>query len=115
MSLQDQIVADAATVFCNVDDFAEVVTYWPRSGSPRTIAAVVIREQTAVLEQDVQTNAPVFQVHVANSLTLGISSTELDCGGDQIELAPRDGKPPERRSITEVLEQDRGMLVLQCR
>jgi len=121
VTLQDQIVTDGATVFCNLDDFAETVTYYPYhfiddvAREPRVISAVVIREQIAVFSEDGDTVTPVFEVHVINSSTTGISSDELDLGGDQIELPPRDGKPAEKRTITLLTTQDTGMLVLQCR
>lgn len=121
MTLRDSITADALAVFCNTDDFAEVVTYYPHRfygdavREPRQIKAVVFREQITALTEDVQTNLPVFQIHVANDPVDGISSTELDTGGDQIELSPRDGEPTQRRSITQLITQDHGMLVLECR
>jgi hypothetical protein len=121
MSLRDVIAADALTVFCNTGDFAEIVTYYPHRffgeavRPARAIKAVVIREQIETLSEDVITNAPSFEVHVANSSTLGISSDEIDTGGDQIEFPPRDGKTAERRTITRLVTQDNGMLVLECR
>jgi hypothetical protein len=119
MTLHDVILSDASAVFTNTDDFAEVVTYHARQQfggtvpTPRAINVVVIREQITSLDGD--TVSPVWQVHVANDFVLGIASTELDLGGDQIELPPRDGKTAERRTITQLLIQDHGMLVLECR
>ena len=117
MSLHDLIESDAATVFCNTSDFAEAVTYWARGASEgRAIDAVVSREQIVGFDADNnQVNLAAFQVHVANSSTLGISSSELDLGGDQIAFPPRDGKTAVRKSITQLLVQDHGMLVLECR
>lgn len=119
MTLKDMIDADAITVFTSTDDFAEVVTYYARQQfggavpAARAINAVVIREQIASLDSD--TVNPVWQVHVANDNERGISSAELDLGGDQIELPPRDGKTAEKRTITQLIIQDHGMLVLECR
>lgn len=115
MTLQATIAADALTVFTSTDDFAEVVTYKPRGGTARSINAVVLREQITVLAEDGDTVAPVWQVHVANDSTYGISSAELNLGGDKITLPPRDGKDAEDRSITQLMIQDVGMLVLECR
>ncbi len=115
MTLHDLIETDAVTVFCNTNDFAETVTYYPRTGSSRSIKAVVSREQIATFSPDGgQINLPSFQVHVANSSTTGISSIELDMGGDAIELPPRDGKAAVRKQIMQLLIQDHGMLVLEC-
>lgn len=121
MTLRDQITEDVLSVFLVVDDFAEVVTYYPHRfygdavREPRVIKAVVQREQTTAYSEDAVTNLPVFQIHVANDSVYGISSEELDTGGDQIELPPRDGETPQRRSILQLVTQDHGMLVLECR
>ena len=40
MGLRDQMAADAAALFFNTDDFAEVVTYTPDSGVARPITVV---------------------------------------------------------------------------
>ena len=119
MTLHDMILSDASSVFTALDDFAETVTYYPKQyfgqpvPTPRAIKAVVIRNLIQVLDSD--TVSPMWEVHVVNDSVLGISSTELDMGGDEIELPPRDGKTPERRSITQLTTQDHGMLVLECR
>lgn len=116
MTLKASIQSDASLVFCNLNEFAETVTYWKRgANSGRSINAVVIREQITAFVEDQQTNLPSFEVHVINSNSTGISSVELNTGGDQIELSPRDGKPAERKSITQLITQDEGMLVLECR
>lgn len=121
MTLHDLIAADAVTVFTSTDDFAEVITYYPHryygeaARDPRSIKAVVFREQIQLLTQDGDTVAPVWQIHVANHVTLGISSEELDLGGDQLKFPPRDGKPAETRTVTQLVGQDHGMLILECR
>ena len=120
MTLKEQIEADALTVFCNANDFAESVVYHPHrffgeeASASRTIDAIVIRESLTVLTEDGDTIVPVFFVHVANDVTNGITSDELDLGGDQIELRPREGETAERRSITRLVAHDNGMLELQC-
>lgn len=120
MSLADRMVSDAVNVFLQSDHFAEQVTYYPHryhtdaARSPRTIKAVVTRNQVASFNADEQV-LPEFEIRVANSATLGISSEELDTGGDQIEFAVRVGETPTRRTIQYVTEHDEGMLVLICR
>ena len=117
MSLHALIESDATTVFCNTSDFAESVTYWARgSSSGRAINAVVSREQIVGFDADNnQTNLAAWQIHVANDATDGIAGTELNLGGDQIAFPPRDGQAAVRKSITQLLIQDHGMLVLECR
>jgi hypothetical protein len=120
MTLKDQIDNDSSLVFTNTSDFAETVTYYPHIyfgatvRASRSISAVVFRQQVQVLGEDGDSIVPIFEVHVANDSTVGISSDELDTGGDQIEFPPRDGKDAEKRTITHLVTQDHGMLVLQC-
>lgn len=121
MTLRSMIATDAYTVFTSTDEFAEAITYYPHqyygeaAPTPRSINAVVFREQIAVLAEDGDVVAPVWQIHVANNSTYGISSDELDLGGDQLEFAPRDGEAAVKKTITQLLTQDHGMLVIECR
>ena len=118
MTLAERIVTDAVDVFLNDAHFAETVTYYPhRHGltqSPRAIKAVVIRNQVSTMNADEQI-VPEFEVRVANDSTTGISSTELNTGGDMISMSVRVGETPTKRSIQLLSEQDEGMLVLICR
>ncbi len=115
MTLHDTIIADAAGVFCNANDFAESATYHPRSGSQRSIDVIINREALAVFSQDGDTITPVFEIQVANDSTLGISSAELNLGGDMLAFAIRVGQSASSRSITKLLGHDEGMLILECR
>lgn len=118
MSLADRIVTDAVSVFLQSDHFAETVTYYPHrfgtAATPREISAVVIRNQVATFNPDEQI-IPEFEVRVANSATTGISSSELNTGGDMIKLAARVGETATKRSVQYLTEHDEGMLVLICR
>ena len=120
MSLADRIVSDAANVFLQDGHFAEEVTYYPHRfhtaavREPRTIKAVVTRNQVSVFNPDEQILTE-FEIRVANDSTTGISSAELDTGGDKIELAAKIGDTPAKRSIQYMTEHDEGMLVLICR
>lgn len=117
MTLAAAIVSDIATVFCNTSDFAEAVVYWARGAvAGRNISAVVIRQQLQTVGEDGgETLLPVWEIHVANDDTLGISSTELNLGGDQIAIPPRDGQSAVRKTILQLVTQDPGMLVFECR
>lgn len=115
MALSDLIQDDAAALI-STDDFGEAVTYKPRSGGTRSITAVVERETLQSVDEDGgETVAPLFFVHVANSSTLGIASTELNCGGDKISFPVRPGKSATDRGVVRLISQDEGMLVLECR
>ena len=115
MTLHDTIIEDANKVFANPQDFAESIVYYKRNGRSRKINAVVIREALAILPEDGDTVTPVFEIHVANDIVEGISSEELNLGGDMIAFAVRVGQAVERREIIRLLGHDEGMLYLQCR
>ncbi len=115
MSLHDTIQADAANVFCNVNDFAETVVYYKRNGLSRSVNAVIVREAFAINPEDGDTITPVFEIHVANNSETGIASEEINIGGDQLKFSPRVGQPVSRRSITRIMGHDEGMLMLECR
>ena len=115
MSLHDAIQADAINVFANPNDFAEPVTYYKKTGKARPINAVVVRDALAILPEDGDTVTPVFEIHVANDIVKGISSEELNLGGDMIAFAVRVGQAVQRRTITKLLAHDEGMLTLECR
>ena len=115
MTLHDTIKADAATVFCNADDFAEPVTYYKRDGTARVIQAVVLREGYESLAEANDAIVPVLELHVANSATLGISTSELNTGGDLIGVKMRTGQAEQIRAIVRLVSHDEGMLILQCR
>ena len=115
MTLHAIIQADASTVFCNVNDFAEVVTYYALHGTAREITVQVFRDALGVLAEDGDTVLAAWEIHVTNSKTLGISSEELNIGGDSLEFAPRVGKDKQRKSITRLIGHDEGMMILECR
>lgn len=118
MSLAERIVTDAVRVFLQDGHFPEDVTYYPHRfgtpATPRPIKAVVIRNQVSTFNPDEQI-VPEFEVRVANSATAGISSEELNTGGDKIGLAVRIGETATKRSVQTLAEHDEGMLVLICR
>ena len=115
MTLHDAIQADAINVFANQNDFAEPVVYYKKTGKARPINAVVVRDALAILPEDGDTVTPVFEIHVANDIVEGISSEELNLGGDMIAFAVRVGQAVQRRTITKLLAHDEGVLTLECR
>ena len=98
-----------------VGDFDEEVTYVPLTGDQRVIRAVVTRNVPEPIAENKKTSSPVLIVEVRNSATLGISSAEIDLGGDKISLPVRVGKTAESRPITQILSQDTGTLRLELR
>ena len=113
MTLKDMMAADVDSVFLNTDEFAEVVSYYPRySLAPRVISAVVFRMEMTPQDESGGANTPMFEVHVGNNSN-GILSTSIDLGGDMIAIPARPGMDAVKRRITSVDIQD-DMLVLTC-
>jgi hypothetical protein len=115
MSLHDMIQADSISVFCNTSDFAETATYYPRGGQGRPVNVVIIRDALALVPEDGDVVTPVSEIHVSASGTYGITSEELDIGGDSIGFEYRIGRDTRQRTITRLIGHDEGMLVLECR
>jgi hypothetical protein len=116
MTLHDVMQEDAVAVFCNLDDFAETIVYHKRDGEARSIRAVVDRQSYAGVNEDGGAYVlPLFEIHVANNATTGITSEELNLGGDFFEFADRLGRETDRRSIVRLVSHDEGMLILECR
>ena len=98
-----------------LSEFGEDVKYLPRGGGEREITAVVDREAVAEFAGSGQGQSLIIVVIVANSATTGIATSEVDTGGDKIELAMRLGETVKQRRITKIIGQDAGMLTLEVR
>ena len=84
--------------------FGEWVTYYPADGGAS-------REVLAIVERD---NAPEFVVRVRDSDVDGVSSAELDTGGDEISFPLRHGDAVARRSVVKLMDDSNGMTRLVC-
>lgn len=92
--------------------FGETVFYYRADGVTRTISGMITRESLAIIQELGGTLGASLIIEVQNSDTLGISSTELDTGGDQIGVALRVGEAASVRSIVRVLSDSGGYLRL---
>ena len=91
---------------------SEYVTYFPASGASRKIRAVVNRPGPERIAE-IGGGREVSEVLVKNSGDDGIASTEVDTGGDKIQMAARAGRVPVLMRITRVISQDAGMIKLK--
>ncbi len=115
MSFKDQLAADAESVFCNADEFAEQVTYTKRNGQSRTISAIIDRDPVSVATGG--TFMAKMLVHVPNSAA-GIQSSEVNVGGDTLTVAYRIGGAAQAFQIhwpKSGPTHDHGMLTLELR
>lgn len=115
MTLSDDIKTDFATIFGNTDDFAETITYHFRGGGSRPIAVIVTRESVSFYEGDKNTTWS-FTIEADNNCTTGVTASEMDTGGDEVELLLKKGDSvPVRRPVIKLLTQDEGALSFAVR
>ncbi len=96
-------------------NFSESITYVPASGDERTIDALIDRR---IPPQPVPPGRGVrsfLLVSVANNSTTGISSAEIDTGGDTLRLAKRLGETATTVGIAKIVSHDNGMMTLEVR
>ena len=114
MTISQSILEDDAAAM--IDDFGESVVYRPRAGGTRTITAIVSRNQPGVMAETPNGSLmPENVVAVLNDSTRGIASTEIDTGGDQIDIVPRVGQSAVTKSIVRICDHDAAMLWLEVR
>ena len=92
-----------------VREFGDTVTYRPLGGAARVVSAIIEREEVrfvSVGEVPVQT----ITVSVKDDSVFGIATTEIDTGGDQIDLPLRVGETAVTRTITRVISTENGMV-----
>ena len=96
-----------------LSQFGESITYWPRAGGSRPIEAIVEREPPAVYDASGNAVMPRAVIRVFNSCRSGISSREVNSGGDEIEMMLNIGDQlPKRMSIMVMQSQDSGVTSL---
>ncbi len=110
-SVLDGILADEADTFLAA--FGEAVTYYPKGGSSRDIIAVVDRNPVAGINGVPHGNTSKQLVRVKNDSDDGISSSEINVGGDHIKFAVRIGKTATQKRITGIQWEDVGMMYLE--
>lgn len=72
-------------------EFAEPITYLPRTGAARAINGIVNRRPPEPAYGTPLQAQPVMTIRVRNDATHGISTTEYDLGGDRVRLSLRYG------------------------
>jgi len=107
-----ELVATAAEL---LNIFGETVVYYPSGRLQRTILAIVTRQDNEKLPDLPHGRGPNITIAVANNSTIGIASSEIDTGLDQIELAVRIGQVKQNRPFARIIAQDAGFLKLEVR
>ena len=82
----------AAAVPCLFGQFGESLTYRPAGGGTRSITGMVTRDDRQAVPGLPQTaTKPTQTVVVYNDSTTGIAATEINTGGDSIDVPVRFG------------------------
>lgn len=108
MSIFDGIDQDAAVVI--IATMGETVTFYPKGGGSREIQAAIDR---GVISEIAGGRTPMAMMLITNDATLGITSAELDRGGDRIGYPVNIGEDPKIRPVKEMPSQTVGMIILE--
>lgn len=79
------------------------------TGLSRSINGIVIRDRVRILAEAGDVPANQFIVRVLNDSTSGISSEEINDGGDEIEIPLSVGESAKRLQIVRVLNDNAGL------
>lgn len=94
----------------------EPVVYYPKTGGARSIIAIVDRDPPSVLNPAGNTSIPNYLIRVANDCKQGISSHELNTGGDEIGLLEKVGdRVRVRHSLMVLMSQNAGVCQIGVR
>lgn len=93
--------------------FGEDIVYRKWGGGSRPIKAIVTRRPPEVIDGAPHGTAPKIEIDVVNSSTTGISSSEIDRGGDMVTVQRLIGETANDRAIVKILSQDAGMMKLE--
>jgi hypothetical protein len=104
--------ADVVSIMLT-DEFAEQIVYNFAAGGTRTINAIIDRNPPQIIEDMEPTRSEVIQIVVANDATSGVTSAEVNTGGDYVSLAPRFGGTASNRRVARIVEHDEGAMILE--
>lgn len=112
----------AAAAENHMAHFGETVTYRNRAGAERSIMAIIERGARRDLGGQEKSHTPALTVKVLNRATSiaddgfgGISTAEINLGGDQLDLAERAGAAVTPRHLKALAESSESFLVLEVR
>ena len=96
-----------------VSQYGESVTYHFAGGGTRTVNAIIERSPPAVYDAAGNVVMPSFVIRFHNDATLGVLSSEVNTGGDQVSFLSKLGdKVPVKRSVLVMQSQGGGVVVV---
>jgi len=92
------------------------ITYLPKEGDSRSIEALTFYVNEDVEGAPIRSRISTIKLVVRNNSDTGISSNEIDTGGDKIELPVRKGDSEIKEyRIMKILSQNAGFLRLELK
>ena len=98
-----------------VRQFGEPATYYANGTGSGRLISVVIERNVEVVNATGDAMAQAIVVRALDHVTLGILSTEIDDGRDEISLPLVEGGVASRRTITRIIDTANGMVRFQVR
>ncbi|MGD2093298.1 MAG: hypothetical protein PVH61_44470 [Candidatus Aminicenantes bacterium] len=92
----------------------DTINYYPRSGGSRSIRATLEFLGPDSIGTLIGSRRPVIDIFVKNNSSSGISSAEVDTGGDKVELPLRYGLSVRKVRIVKIMGQEKALLHLRC-
>jgi len=93
----------------------DTIIYRPRKGGSREIKAIVEYPGPAAIGGLEGGSRPVLDIYVKNDSIIGISSAELDTGGDKLDNVPlRYGLTNTKVRIIRIAGQDKAILHMRA-
>lgn len=97
-------------------EFGESITYTPLGESGRTFDAILERSPPSIYDSAGNVVTPAFIVRFHNDATLGVAASEIDTGGDTIELVPVLGSAVKKTyQVIRLISQDSGVCQVAVR
>lgn len=114
MTFKTAALADLTNIILNSDEFAEVVTFKPLTGSSRQIKAVVFRAELQPFDLSAgRSLTKTCRVIIAKDATLGAAT--IDKGGDKISFAEIEGGTVIDWRVVDIINDDLGAWNLTVR
>jgi len=92
----------------------DTIIYRPRAGGTRTIKGIIDFAGPAPIGALAGGSRPVIDIYFENSSVRGISSAEVDTGGDKLDLPQRYGLAAKTLRIIDMPAQDRAIVHLRA-
>jgi len=93
----------------------KINTYYRKTGQDDRNIDVLIFYKNEGLDGQIHSRTPNINVIVRNDSTTGISSEEIDTGGDKLYIPGRRGRATRWMRIAKILNQNPGFMRLELK